>query len=604
MPLESLVFPPTLARLNLTKERCLQNGHAGNSSICMNASSKQVRELLLRAQQRFKCFAVALLVPPNEVCEIHCATGQDGAHARSMIERSADSFAMLFREQREPVIRNRVRDVPGGPLICRFLAAPLYGDDGKFVGMMMLFNPANSAEFGDIDARLAVRYAKVFAKAISVPRDALTGLLARESFEHKVAVWKASQAEASAALLYGDIDQLHVINDLFGFQTGDRAIAIAGQKLNAIVTMDGAASSRLSGDRFTVFIPNCSMDRARQIANTIREAVSSARLTSSAQPIPMSMSWGVAMLRAAETTLDHGLAAAEIACKAAKDRGRNRVEVYQDTDASIIRRRDDMLIVGRLRTALDEGRFQVFGQPIASLLQAENTRRYEMLVRILDEDDKLVLPQAFMSSATRYQLLPQLDRCVIGHVLAKIADARAKPGFRPIHVSLNISGPSISEPEFVDWLLAELERSGVPGDWVSFEVTETAAIANIDRAQQLIEKLGAKGCKFALDDFGTGLSSLAYLKALNIAAIKIDGSFIRDILENKRSESLVRAIAQLANSMGIETVAEYVESSAICMRLIELGVEFGQGYALGKPVLLDKLIERMLSPMGHLALAS
>jgi len=570
----------------------------------MSSSSKQVRELLARTQQRINCFAVALVMPAQQIFECHCSPNGDATFARSMLERSADSFIAMFREQRDPVIRNRVRDVPGGPLICRFLAVPLLSDDAKSGGLLLLFNPADGAEFGDLDARMAVRYAREFVKATHVPRDALTGLLARESFERQVAAWKGSQPDAPAALLYGDVDQLHVINDLFGFQTGDRAIAMVGQKLNTTITTEGAACSRLSGDRFTVFIPNCSLDRARQIASLMRDAVANARLTSNAQPIPMSMSWGVAMLRGDDTTLDHGLAAAEIACKAAKDRGRNRVEVYQDTDASIIRRRDDMLIVGRLRTALDEGRFQVFGQPISSLLQAENTRRYEMLVRILDENDKLVLPQHFMSSATRYQLLPQLDRGVIKHVLDKLSEARGKPGFKPIHVSLNISGPSISEPDFADWLLAELQRSGVPGEWVSFEVTETAAIANLDRAQQLIEKLGQKGCKFALDDFGTGLSSLAYLKSLNIAAIKIDGSFIRDILENKRSESLVRAIAQLANSMGIETVAEYVESSAICMRLIELGVEFGQGYALGKPVPLDKLIERMLSPMGHLALAS
>jgi Amt family ammonium transporter len=571
----------------------------------MNASSNQVQDLLLRAQQRFSCFAAALIAPSRELFEFYCGAGRDGAFAHSMIERSADSFMVMCREHSEPVIRNRVRDVPGGPLVCRFLGAPVYDGAAKLIGVLVLFNHAGDVEFTDRDARLATRFTRALSKAMFVPRDTLTGLLTHDSLEKQVAAWKSSQAAgASAALLYGDIDQLHVINDLFGFQTGDRAIAIAGQQLSKAITMEGAACSRLSGDRFTAFVPNCSLDRARQIANIIRDEVTAARLTSNAQPIPMTMSWGVAMLSIGETTLDHGFAAAEIACKAAKDRGRNRVEVYQDTDASIIRRRDDMLIVGRLRAALDEGRFQVFGQPIASLLQAENTRRYEMLVRILDEDDKLVLPQQFMSSATRYQLLPQLDRCVIGHVLVKLADARAKPGFRPIHVSLNISGPSISEADFADWLVAELDRSGVPGEWVSFEVTETSAIANLERAQLLIEKLGAKGCKFALDDFGTGLSSLAYLKSLNIAAIKIDGSFIRDILENKRSESLVRAIAQLANSMGIETVAEYVESSAICVRLIELGVEFGQGYALGKPVPLDKLIERMLSPMAHLALAS
>jgi EAL domain-containing protein (putative c-di-GMP-specific phosphodiesterase class I) len=296
------------------------------------------------------------------------------------------------------------------------------------------------------------------------------------------------------------------------------------------------------------------------------------------------------MLRAGEDRLDHGLAAAEIACKAAKDRGRNRVEVYQDTDASIIRRRDDMLIIGRLRTALDEGRFQVFGQPITPLLLHEPTRRYEMLLRIIDENDALVLPARFMSAATRYQLLPQLDRCVIKHVLSKLQTARAIPGFVPVHASINLSGPTISEPAFMDWLLDAIKSSGVPGDWLSFELTETAAVGNLQRAQALIDQLGQIGCRFALDDFGTGLSSLAYLKTLNFSMLKIDGSFVRDLLVNERSASLVRAVAQLAGSMGIETVAEYVETSEICMRLIELRVQFGQGYALGRPTKLDRVL--------------
>jgi EAL domain-containing protein (putative c-di-GMP-specific phosphodiesterase class I) len=174
------------------------------------------------------------------------------------------------------------------------------------------------------------------------------------------------------------------------------------------------------------------------------------------------------------------------------------------------------------------------------------------------------------------------------------------PGFKPLQVSLNLSGPTICEPEFADWLENHVKDSGVPGDWIGFELTENAAIANLERAQALIDRMGALGCKFALDDFGTGVNSLAYLKALKLSMIKIDGSFIRDVLENERSESLVRGIAQLAKSMGIETVAEYVETPTICMRLIDLGVQFGQGYALGKPVLLD----RSLDPVRSLALAS
>jgi EAL domain-containing protein (putative c-di-GMP-specific phosphodiesterase class I) len=253
-----------------------------------------------------------------------------------------------------------------------------------------------------------------------------------------------------------------------------------------------------------------------------------------------------------------------------------------------------------LRTALDEGRFRVFAQPISRLMRGEHTRRFEMLVRLVDEKENLVMPQEFISSATRYQLLPQLDRHVIEHVLVKLRDAKTQPGFQPVQVSLNLSGPTISDENFSNWLVDRIADCGIPGEWLAFELTENAAIANLNRAQALIDRLGALGCKFALDDFGTGVNSLAYLKALKLNMIKIDGSFIRDLLENERSESLVRGIAQLANAMGIETVAEYVESPQLCMRLIELGVQFGQGYALGRPVSL----ERILDPSTSLALAS
>ena len=558
-----------------------------------------INALLARAQRRINCFAVAFIAPTRQVNEFYCADSNADAELKHIVARAGESFLELSREQHQPILRNRVREVANGPLLGRFVVVPVHDDEG-FIGVFIAYNPAIGQEFTAVDARLAQRIGKLFGKAVALSRDPLTGLMTRAAFERQVDSWRKANSHSAAALLYGDIDRLHVINDLFGFKIGDRAIAVAGKRLQNVVAAQNILLCRLSGDRFTVFIPDCTLTRAKDIAEAARDAVATARFSSNAQPIQMSMCWGVALLPPDETSLDHGLAAAEVACKAAKDRGRNRVEVYQDTDASIIRRHDDILIVGQLRSALEEGRFRIFAQPIASLLRNEEVARYEMLVRIFDEDDKLVEPNQFMSAATRYQLLPLLDRCVIGAVLSKLQHAFAQPGFRPIKVALNISGPSIGEPDFIDWLVEALDRSGVPGKLVGFELTETAAVGNVERAQSLMARLGEKGCEFALDDFGTGLSSLSYFQLLNPDAIKIDGSFIRNLLDSKRSESLVRAIAQLANSMGIATVAEYVESPAICMRLIELGVQFGQGYALGKPVPLDKL----LTSPASLALAS
>jgi diguanylate cyclase (GGDEF)-like protein len=567
----------------------------------MKSASNTIQDLLTRTRRRLNSFAVAFLAPEHGLYQFDCANEQLGEFAKKLMRRSADSFMKLCHEQRDPIIRNRVRDSRDGPLLCRFLIVPVHDELDALAGVFVLYNHANGVEFNAADAAMARRLARLFAAAISLPRDPLTKLLTREGFERQVTLHReAHPDEAPAALLYGDIDRLHVINDSLGFQMGDRAIILVSQLIQTLASSNEGAVSRLSGDRFTVFLPHCTLDHAREVGVQMSKAVAAAHFTSNAQPIRVSMSWGIAALRSDDTNVDHGLAAAEVACKAAKDRGRNRVEVYQDTDASIIRRHDDLMILGRLRAALDEGRFQVFGQPITSLQKGEAPRRYEMLVRLVDEDEKLIMPQQFMSSATRYQLLPQLDRQVISHVLQKLKVAVATPGFRPLQVSLNLSGPTISEPDFADWLVKQVEDSGVPTDWIGFELTENAAIANLERAQALIHRLGGLGCTFALDDFGTGVNSLAYLKALRISMIKIDGSFIRDVLENERSESLVRGIAQLAKSMGIETVAEYVESPTICMRLIDLGVQFGQGYALGKPVLLD----RILDPVRSLALAS
>jgi EAL domain-containing protein (putative c-di-GMP-specific phosphodiesterase class I) len=196
-------------------------------------------------------------------------------------------------------------------------------------------------------------------------------------------------------------------------------------------------------------------------------------------------------------------------------------------------------------------------------------------------------------------LLPQIDRYVIADVFKHLRDASARPGYDPLHVSINLSGPTISDESFLDWLQMQLDESGVSGKWLTFELTETAAVSNMEQAQLLMSTLGARGCRFAIDDFGTGLSSLTHLKNLQFSSLKIDGSFIRDLMHNERSQSLVRAVAQLASAMGMETIAEYVETPEICMRLIELEVQFGQGYAIGKPRPLSGILTPAAAALLH-----
>lgn len=566
----------------------------------MDPALNTLRQFLIEAQRRSSSHAAAFTSTSRD--DFHCQCGSDDAReVEEMLRGIADTFLTQARETNSPIIRNRVRYENGGAMIGRFLVAPVFESSGILAGIVMMYRLPAQASFEQGDLKTGSQLSQQLAHLLSLPADPVTGLIARAGLE-KLVDWrlKSLGERTHSSVLYGDIDQLHVVNDLFGFEVGDRAIAVVAHALAAALANEDAVLSRLSGDRFTVFLPDCSLPQAQKIALRLREAVQARSLHVDEQTFPLSVCFGAALLTGGERSFDHSLAAAEVACKAAKERGRNRVEVYQVSDTSMIRHRDDIAIVGWLRSALEQGRYQIFGQPIASLLTPDSVHRYEMLLRIIDEKDRLVLPSQFMSSARRYQLLPQIDRHVIADVLRQLRGARARPGFRPLHVSINLSGPSIRDESFLDWLQMQLDESGVSGEWITFELTETAAVGNLEQAQLLMSKLGARGCRFALDDFGTGLSSLTHLKNLPFSSLKIDGSFVRDLLHNERSQSLVGAIAQLAGAMGMDTIAEYVETPEICMRLIELEVQYGQGYAIGKP----RPLNNILAPTAGLLHAS
>lgn len=579
----------------------------------MSSAANSLQDFLTRLRPRLNCFAVAFLSTERQLFLFDCQEHEQADYIKQLIRRSGDSFLEMCRDQNGPVVRNRVRDgqahsaddqaadAHDGQHVCRFLIAPLFDQSDNVAGAFVMCNLPSAPEFVDADVATATRVVRTLSKSISAPRDPLTKLLTREGFEHRVHRYLEANPECDPPLLlYGNIDQLHVINDVWGFPAGDRAIALVAKQLRATAATMSGAVCRISGDRFAVFLPRGTLDSSREHVDKLNKAIVALRFTCGGQMVPLTLSWGAALLRTEDRNVSHGLAAAESACRGAKENNHSRMAVYVENEETAIRRRGDLTMMEQLRDAMAEERFEVYGQPVMSLQHGEDTRRYEMLVRLLDQDDNLVMPRDFMSQATRLRMLAQLDRHVIAFVLQRLRTAVTQQGFKPLQVSFNLSGSTVSAPDFSDWLYNLVSKSGVPGDWVWFELSETAAVENLQSVQALIARMAVLGCKFALDDFGTGVNSLAYLKALKLSMIKIDGSFVRDLLENERSEALVRGIAQLAKSLGIETVAEYVESPSICMKLIDLGVHFGQGYALGKPVALD----RILDPLRSLALAS
>jgi EAL domain-containing protein (putative c-di-GMP-specific phosphodiesterase class I) len=233
----------------------------------------------------------------------------------------------------------------------------------------------------------------------------------------------------------------------------------------------------------------------------------------------------------------------------------------------------------------------VFAQPIVRLNGTHSTANYELLVRLIGEAGTHLSPAWFMSAATRYRMLVELDRAVIAHVLGKLESKREELSKRKLRFSVNLSGPTIGDPDFLEWIAARIGGAGIPGEWLQFEITETAAVANVAQTQAMIRRLRARGVQFALDDFGTGVSSFAYLKYFDVKMLKLDGSFVRDLLNNPRSESLVRGIAQLGRGMDIETVAECVETADVRDRLTQLGIDCAQGFLFGRPKPIDGVLD-------------
>ena len=410
--------------------------------------------------------------------------------------------------------------------------------------------------------------------------DALTGLVNRPEFERRLErVLAGTQDDASThALCYLDLDQFKVINDTCGHIAGDELLRQLGPLLhNAVRKRDSLA--RLGGDEFGVLMEHCSIDQARRAAETLRVTVEEFRFVWQDRSFQIGVSIGVVPIDNASQDLAMVLSAADSACYAAKDRGRNRIHVYQPDDHELARRHGEMQWVNRIQSALDENRFVLYQQPIVALRGDGAPTQVELLLRLRDEDGALVPPGAFLPAAERYNLAVSIDRWVIRQAFHWIATSTTAPD----RCFINLSGQSLGDEGFLELVIGEFESSAVSPTRICFEVTETAAIANLRNATAFMSALRRLGCQFALDDFGSGLSSFAYLRTLPVDYLKIDGLFVRDMVDNPIDVAVVQSINQIGRVMNKQTIAESAESDAIIEKLRELDVDFTQGYATGEP---------------------
>jgi diguanylate cyclase (GGDEF)-like protein len=578
---------------SLDKDLELLLADPGATADSAGDDADELKGILQQSNEYLRCVTSALFVPDKGIVLIRSSSGKPPDS--QMVTRTYRQLLSMAQIRREPVIINQLAaGTAAGAVPYRILSCPLKHASGRATGVLALFRDQSAEEFVDRDARLGDVLARKAASVIESSFDAMSGLYTRQAFEHRVRAVVTDPKRGTAwSALYIDSDQLHVINDNFGMHVGDGIISQIGELLRGRLPR-GAFAARISGDRFAVLLP-IGLEDAAQFAESLRAGAEQLGTLRGDARLHVSISIGVAPFEREARELMHSLAAAETACKAAKDRGRNRVAVYEPDDASIVRRFTDINIASRVRAALEADRLRFDAQLILPFGGAEHSRpHYELLLRMIDEDGKTVGPDRFLSAANRYQLMPTIDCWVVQKAIALLKPHAALLAARPCVFAINFSGQSLNDDGFGDFLLEQIESSGLNPAIFCFELTETATVANISRAEVLMRRLRRLGCGVALDDFGTGLSSLSYLRQLPVTLLKIDGSFVRDILKDARAESMVRAIAQLARSMGIGTVAEYVETEEILTRVASLGVDYGQGFAIGQPApLVDLLADEL-----------
>jgi diguanylate cyclase (GGDEF)-like protein/PAS domain S-box-containing protein len=411
--------------------------------------------------------------------------------------------------------------------------------------------------------------------------DALTGLVNRHEFEARLelALESCRHEGIEHALCFMDLDQFKVVNDTCGHTAGDELLKQLGVRMRATIR-EADTVARLGGDEFGLLLEGCHLEQARNVANSILEMVRDFRFVWEDKVFDVGISIGLVAITADSGNITDVLSSADSACYVAKERGRNRLHVFEADDLTLSQRKSEMLWLQQLRRALEEDNFRLFYQPIHSL--GNSSRRYygEILLR-LEENDELIPPNAFLPTAERYHLMPEVDRWVVRNAL-RILGERGN-GETEVYFSINLSAQSLSDEHFLDFVLEELRNSKVAAQSLCFEVTETTAIANLSRAIQLISALKKEGCQFALDDFGSGLSSFNYLKNLPVDYLKIDGAFVQDMDTDPLDLAMVDSINRIGHLMGIQTVAEFVGSDAVVNELKTLGVDYAQGYHIGMP---------------------
>lgn len=473
------------------------------------------------------------------------------------------------------------------------MICPITDNAGNVEGVLAQLGRISGQQFEPSQIRFMSHIVRKVEYVIQQSFDSMTGLMNRAGFEAQLheTVKGLAGGDDAHQLIYFDLDNLQLVNDTFTRAAGDDVIIRFARLIEEHLPKN-AVASRLTGDDFVILLTHSNVEEAVELTKEIRNDSSVLRYLQGDKSLQVTMSIGISALTSSISEGD-ALTAARMACDSAKDHGRDRIEIYDQANKSIIQRYDDMYLVTEIQKTLDTDGFKLLAQEIVPISDRCSGTRFEILLRMKDDKGNRVSSSAFFSAAERYQLMPQIDRWVISNTLARLSEHVDYLRETGAIFAINMSGQSLGDDDILQFVEDEIMSSGVPSQSLCFEVTESAAISSRDKAQSFINTLKERGCKFSLDDFGAGLSSFAYLKNFNVDTLKIDGSFVRDIIGNRISESMVAAITQVAKVMDLETVAEYVESQEIMELVRKLGVDYVQGHVVGKPMLFDDVLAEL-----------
>ncbi|HEX6997596.1 MAG TPA: EAL domain-containing protein [Gammaproteobacteria bacterium] len=554
------------------------------------ADPAPLEHLLDQCIRHLRGRAGALVVPDRGIALTRRAEPAAGEEVE-LVERTQKHLLAWAQLQGRPMLVNRVGPKGvGAP--CKILSCPVRDPEGRVIGSLGLFRAAAAPDFVTADARVLELVARRITAVLESRHDRLTGLVNPLIFERRVQRALDAGGDAPSALLHVDVDRLQHVNDAFGYQAGDEVI----RRLADVVRRElreGDEATRLGGDRLAVFLKGRTPDEAAAAGGRILAGLAETSYAQGSQSLPVSACAGVAMSAGTGARVSHLLAAAELACKRAKQAGRGRLETAGGGPE--VAGGSRALEASSLRESLQSNRFRLDVQPVRALAGAEALLGFEVLVRLRAADGEVLAPDKFFAAAERYELTAALDRWVLASLLDALRPHAARFASGAPCFMVNVSAPSLASG-YAEFALERAAQAGLPPGALCFEVRESVAAAHLEEAEAFVKKLRAAGARVALDNFGRGFSSLAYLDRLPVHYLKIDGDFVRRMASDRVAESIVSGIAMAARTLGIETIAQHVETEALASTLRRFEVGYGQGYHFGRPGPLVEAVAQVLPP--------